>query len=263
MKKWLKIAGGLALGLPLAFIIVIGVIAFADGALGLQATDFYQGTDGYAVFRPEDYGSGFSNQDLPAVLLIHEWWGLNAEHLEKAEELARQGYVVYAPDAYGGRLAVSVPGALFLTFTQDLGDIHGRIDAAYQAMLRDPQVDESRSAVAGFCFGGRHAMMLGIRDDRPAATVTFYGSSLVTNPALMGSLGRNGPVLGIFGEEDTSIPLDEVAAFNAALNNRGVDYREYIYPGVGHAFVKADNINLPGPAGEAWAVFLAFLEEVL
>jgi carboxymethylenebutenolidase len=197
------------------------------------------------------------------VLLIHEWWGLNEEHLEKARELTRQGYVVYSPDAYGGKLATSVPGALFLTFTQDSADIHDRIDSAYQAMLMDPTVDPERTVVAGFCFGGRQAMMLGIRNSRPAGTVTFYGSGMVTNPELMGSLGENGPVLGIFGEEDDSIPLEEVEAFKSALEQRGVDYRQYIYEGVGHAFVKADNINGEGPSAEAWRVFVDFLDELL
>jgi carboxymethylenebutenolidase len=258
MKRGLRITLILAFGLPLGFIMVIGLIAFADGNFGAAATDYYEGGRGYAVYRPEG-----NPDNAPAVLLVHEWWGLNEEHLVKARRLADEGYVVYSPDAYGGKLAKGVPGALFLTFTQDIEDIHGRIDRAYNAMLNDPMVDPDRTAVAGFCFGGRQAMMLGIRDSRPEATVTFYGSGLVTNPDLMGLLGDNGPVLGIFGEDDASIPLDEVAAFRSALESRGTDYREAIYPGVGHAFVKADNIDEGGAPTEAWNLFLEFLDSTL
>jgi hypothetical protein len=162
MKRGLRITLILAFGLPLGFILVIGLIAFADGNFGAAATDYYEGGRGYAVYRPEG-----NPDNAPAVLLVHEWWGLNEEHLVKARRLADEGYVVYSPDAYGGKLAKGVPGALFLTFTQDIEDIHGRIDRAYNAMLNDPMVDPDRTAVAGFCFGGRQAMMLGIRDSRP------------------------------------------------------------------------------------------------
>jgi carboxymethylenebutenolidase len=200
VKPSLRIVLAVLIGIPLLLMAGIVLVALADSSFGSSAAG--PDSPGYMVFRPDRVPSG----GLPAVLLIHEWWGLNDEHVEKARRLADEGYVVYAPDAYGGRLAATVPGALFLTFTQDAGDISARIDAAWEAMLADPDTDADRAAVAGFCFGGRQAMMLGIRDSRPAATVTFYGSGLVTDPQAMGYLGENGPVLGIFGSEDASIP---------------------------------------------------------
>ncbi|MGI9255496.1 MAG: dienelactone hydrolase family protein [Salinispira sp.] len=206
---------------------------------------------------------GAAAERYPAVLLIHEWWGLNAEHLEKARALAQEGYVVYAPDAHGGRLAETVPGALMLMMTRPDAETFADIDAAYQAMLNDPAVDSTRTAVAGFCFGGRQAMYLGVRNSMPAATASFYGSGLITDPADMGFLGEGGAVLGIFGEEDSSIPLEEVELFRAALESRGADYRQYIYGDVGHAFVKSDNLYTPGPWSEAWQEFLRFLSETL
>lgn len=252
------------LALPILLILGAGVFAAADALAFAGSQQFHSDEKDYAVLYPDDvHENELSPGELPAVLLIHEWWGLNEDHMIKAQALAAQGYVVYAPDAYGGKLAQTVPGALFLTFTQSSGEIYSRIDDSYADMIADPLVDPERTAVAGFCFGGRQAMMLGIRNDQPAATVTFYGSGLVTDPDEQGSLGENGPVLGIFGEEDASIPLEEVAEFKSALEIRNVEYEQEIYPGVGHAFVKAGELNGPGASARAWRRFLGFLEAEL
>jgi carboxymethylenebutenolidase len=115
----------------------------------------------------------------------------------------------------------------------------------------------------GFCFGGTQAMQLGIRNPHLAANVIFYGSGLVTDPNQLGSLGANGPVLGIFGEQDSSIPLDKVYGFEQALQDLGILYRVSIYPGVGHAFVTPESLSVPGAAQDAWNEMLGFLDEAL
>lgn len=257
MKKIVLRLVGIVLAVFAIFIALIVIVGLVDVFAGAQA-------GGLARFYPPTVSAqGASAGKFPAVLLIHEWWGLNEEHLEKAEALAQEGYVVYAPDAHEGKLTRTVPGALMLTLFRPGHRVAAAVDRAYVEMMNDPAVDIRRSAVAGFCFGGRQAMLLGVRDSRPAATVTFYGSGLLTDPAEMGFLGEGGPVLGIFGEEDSSIPLEEVAAFKAALESRGADYRQSIYPGVGHAFVKADNLYQPGPSSRAWQEFLVFLSDTL
>ena len=263
MKKTiLRIIGISAVVLALCVVLLI-LIGFID-VLGKEADKFHSPGKPYAVFYPPELSAADSpSGSSPAVLLIHEWWGLNAGHIEKAQALAQEGYVVYVPDAYRGRLAQTVPGALFLVFTRPDSDIFLRIDETYEAMLADPAVDASRNAVAGFCFGGRQAMHLGIRDGRPAATAIFYGSGLVGDPVEVGLLGENGPVLGIFGADDSSIPPDERAAFKAALESRGVVYQQTVYDDVGHAFVKADNLYRAGPSSQAWQEFLGFLGAVL
>ena len=101
-----------------------------------------------------------------------------------------------------------------------------------------------------------------LHNDRLAGTGVFYGSGPITDPARLSRLP--GPLLGIFGAEDTSIPLEEVAAFEMGLTAAQVAHEITVYPGVGHAFV-ADmaTIQAGGPAGEAWAQFLRFLRENL
>ena len=96
----------------------------------------------------------------------------------------------------------------------------------------------------------------------PLRTI-FYGSGPITDPVALGVIGRRGPVLGIYGEQDQSIPLAEVRGFEVALQARGVPHRVTVYPGVGHAFVTSASLAQPGAAQRAWARCLAFLAQNL
>lgn len=103
-------------------------------------------------------------------------------------------------------------------------------------------------------------MHLGIRAEGLAAVVTLYGSGLVTDPAEMGNLALNGPVLGIFGEDDGSIPLPEVEAFGNALDAIGAENTITVYPEMGHAFVKSSTYQDDGAPGQAWDELVEFFE---
>jgi carboxymethylenebutenolidase len=76
-------------------------------------------------------------------------------------------------------------------------------------------------------------------------------------------LGQNGPVLGIYGEQDQGIPVSEVKGFKLAMDAHSIDNQVTVYPGVGHAFVHADNISMPGAAQDAWREMLDFLAATL
>jgi carboxymethylenebutenolidase len=106
-------------------------------------------------------------------------------------------------------------------------------------------------------------MRLGIRSTGLAAVVTLYGSDLVTEAEDLGNMAENGPVLGIFGEEDGSIPLAEVEEFGQALEAIGAEHTITVYPEVGHAFVKSSTFQNDGAAGDAWAEVVKFLGEAL
>ncbi|MFW5684377.1 MAG: dienelactone hydrolase family protein [Spirochaetota bacterium] len=200
---------------------------------------------------------------FPAVMMIHEWWGLNQDIVIMAQALADEGYVVMAPDALRGELATNVPAAIALNTGTPDEQIHADLDGALAFLKAHEAVDPARIATMGFCFGGRHSMRLGARADGLAAVVTLYGSDLITDPAEMGSMAENAPVLGIFGEEDGSIPLSEVRAFERALEAVGAEHTIVVYPDAGHAFVKSSTFEGSGPAGDAWETVLEFFERVL
>jgi carboxymethylenebutenolidase len=204
-----------------------------------------------------------SDGRFPAVLLLHEWWGLTLETSALAEQLAADGYVVLAPDLLRGRRAVSVPGALVqMALTPD-SRIRGDVDRALAELRELPQVDADRLAVVGFCFGGTQAMHLGARNSQLEATVILYGNGPITERENLGVLGSAGSVLGIYGAQDQTIPLDDVHQFEALLKDTERGGTISVYEGVGHAFVKPETIRRDPVAANAWDEVRRFLASEL
>jgi carboxymethylenebutenolidase len=118
-----------------------------------------------------------------------------------------------------------------------------------------------RTGIVGFCYGGRTALIYSLHNDQLAATVIFYGSP-ETDAEVLKSLP--GPVLGIFGGADQSIPVKDVRAFEAALDQAGILNEVTIYEGQPHAFVTdIDSIRSGGVQGQAWSQMLQFFEKNL
>ncbi|MGB7341216.1 MAG: dienelactone hydrolase family protein, partial [Phototrophicaceae bacterium] len=215
--KWIaRILGGLLVAIVVMVLVIAGVIA-ADVMGGVSAADFTNteltaedGTtiNGYLV-SPEGEGP------FPAVLMVHEWWGLNQEIIELADELSAEGYVVFAPDTYRGPTAGSIPGALYLRLTIDMEQVDSDMLVAYNYLLEQPQVS-GNIGVIGFCFGGDVAFNHGIANPDIDAVVNLYGSTLA-DATMFGALLDDDapPVLGIFGAEDQGIPVESVNAYEA------------------------------------------------
>jgi carboxymethylenebutenolidase len=197
----------------------------------------------------------------PAVIMIHEFWGLNEDIREKADLLAESGYVVVAPDMFRGSSTGWVPRAIYQVVTTPVEQINADAGAVFDWLAAQPEVQADRIVILGFCFGGRTSMLFSLQQPKLAGTVIFYGSP-VTDAERLKALP--GPVLGIFGGADASIPLDEVRAFEAGLQQAGVPHTIRIYDGQPHAFVSSvEAIRAGGAPGQAWAELLEFLEETL
>jgi carboxymethylenebutenolidase len=201
---------------------------------------------------------------FPAVIMVHEWWGLNGEIVELADALAAEGYVVLAPDTYRGPTTSLVPRALYLRLTVSDDRVDDDMLRAFDYLAGMETVDANRIGVMGFCYGGGVALRHGIVNPRIAATVNLYGDR-VTDPQALGALLEQdaGPLLGIFGAEDAQIPVSSVELFREALEVAGVTHTVTIYDGVGHAFVQPDLLEQPGAPREAWEQILGFLSETL
>jgi len=207
------------------------------------------------VAKPEGQGP------FPTVIMIHEFWGLNESITGKADLLAEEGYLVIAPDTFRGSTTGWLPRAIYQVVSSKPENINADLDSVYAWLESRLDVDPDRIAIAGFCFGGRTSLAYSLHNNQLAATVIFYGSP-ETDPVILKALP--GPVLGIFGEADRSIPVEQVNAFDAALTEAGVSHEITIYDGQPHAFVRnAEGIRAGGAQGEAWNQMLAFLEENL
>ena len=207
------------------------------------------------VAKPEGDGP------FPTVIMIHEFFGLNESIVSKADLLAEDGYLVVAPDTFRGSTTAWIPRAIYQVITTKTEDVNVDLDSVYAWLEEQPDVDSARVGVSGFCYGGRASLLYSLHNNKLATTVVFYGSS-ETDPEILKNLP--GPLLGIFGGADQSIPLEEVYAFEEGLNAAGIPNQITVYEGQPHAFVKdADGIKAGGAQGEAWNEMLVFLEKNL
>jgi carboxymethylenebutenolidase len=204
----------------------------------------------------------------PGVVVIHEWWGLNNQIKGVAERLAEQGYVVIVPDLYRGK--VPTDAGLAHELMRGLNE-NWAVDVIQGAVqyLRDQEAKEARRPAGqampvgtlGFCMGGRLSLAAGLKPADIQAVAMFYGS-VETDKKALAPLAV--PLLGIFGNEDRGIPLDQIKAFEAALKDAGKKASILVYPGVGHAFF---NEERPGydreVAADAWDRTKNFFKENL
>lgn len=207
------------------------------------------------VARPAD------SEPKPAVIMLHDWRGLSTDVNGKADDLAQQGYVVVAPDTYRGAVSSWFPRSMYLAISTPTERVNVDLDAVYAWLETQPDVDPDRIAIMGFCYGGGKSLEYGLHNSRLAATVIFYGT-LLTDASRLASMA--GPVLGIFGELDAQIPVDEVNAFEAALNEAGVSNQVSIYEERGHGFVKnVKSIASDPQQRAAWDELIEFFSKNL
>lgn len=217
---------------------------------------------GYVVEPPAVSESPLRPADGPTVrpglIVIHEWWGLDDWVRQTADRFAEKGYVVIAPDLYRGRSTADPTEAHELM--RGLPDDRALADlkAAWAQLAAREDVDATRIGVAGWCMGGGYALVLATEEPRLAAVNINYGRLIEDRGKLA---GIQAPVLGIFGAADRGIPVEDVRAFEAALENLGKQVEIHIYDGAGHAFMNPNNKEgfAPDAAEDAWQKIDAFL----
>jgi carboxymethylenebutenolidase len=175
---------------------------------------------------------------FPAIVVIHEWWGLNDWVMEQASKLADQGYVTLAIDLYRGKVATTADEAHELSrgLPEDRATKDLLAASSYLRSLKNVKPDKVGSI--GWCMGGGYSLDLAINDPKLAAAVINYGH-LATEPDTLKKI--NAPILGLFGGKDRGIPVDSVQQFAAELKKMGKTVDITVYPEAGHAFENPNN----------------------
>jgi len=193
----------------------------------------------------------------PAILVIHEWWGLNDNIRAMTRQLAVEGYTALAVDLYEGRSSADPAEARHL---------------AGEAMSRVPRVETNlrlarahlaerfepaRVGVIGWCFGGGWSLQTALLlPDEIDATVMYYGR-VVTDPAQLAPLRT--PLLGVFAGRDRGIPIGQVREFERVLEQLGKPATIVVFEDADHAFANpSGNRFQPEAAAQAWAATLGF-----
>lgn len=198
-------------------------------------------------------------EPLPAVIMIHEWWGLNDNIRAMADRLAGEGYIVFAVDLFAGKVA-STPGearALMMDAVENPEAVDENIRAAFNFV--STTAGAPRVGSLGWCFGGGLSLkMAQLFPEQLDASVIYYGQT-TSDDALLEPV--QSPILGLFGADDTGIKVASVESFREALQRLDKNHEVHIYPGVGHAFANPTGRNYNASAAEdAWRRTLKFLE---
>jgi len=196
-----------------------------------------------------------SKDNAPGVILIHEWWGLNDNMQATAEKLGTQGYNVLAVDLYNGTVAETSSEARELVTQVDQEEALENIEAAQRYLESQ---GSSTVASLGFCFGGGQSMQFAVAQNNPDASIIFYGDP-IENETQIQQIEQ--PLLGIFGQNDTTIPLENVERLQSNL--QGENQSIHVYDDANHAFANpsGDRFNEEA-ATDAWQKTLQFLQDI-
>ena len=247
----------LAIAVAMSAVIKVDKVTYADAA---GAT-----LEGLVAY--DDAAKG----KRPAVVVIHDWMGITDHTEQRAVELAGMGYVAFAADLYGqgvrpadqqaaGTLAGKLKGNRALMRT--------RARAALDAVSTRADVDTSKLAAIGFCFGGTAAIELAKSGAPLTGVVSFHGG--LDAPVAGESKNIKGKVLVLHGAADPFVPHQDIEAFTKDLNDAKIDWTMTSYAGAVHAFTvpAAGNDPKKGAAyndtvsKRAFVAMKAFFDEI-
>ena len=255
--------------MKIAALFLILTMSLGSAKLISRAVD-YQDEKGAALEGYLAYDDATAEK-RPGVLVVHDWKGISATTKKRADMLAQLGYVAFAVDVYGkDDRPTAVPGYVkaMTPFKEDRMLFRERERAAYQTLLKQPQVDQSRIAAIGYCFGGTGVVEMA-RDGLPLKGVVSFHGGLDARPL---SEGRTiqAKVLALCGADDPLESQEDLAAFEQQLRENKVDYQIVKYGHAEHAFTDpgADAMHVKGVAYNAeadhrsWQAMQDFFNEI-
>ena len=206
-----------------------------------------------------------------AVLLIHDWTGVQDYSKKRAEQLAELGCVVLVADIYGKGIRPANPkesGAEAGKYKTDRALFRARLMAGLEELKKQPNVDPDRLAAIGYCFGGTGVLELARAGADIKGVVSFHGGLDSPTPAD----GKNikAKVLVLHGAEDPYVPAEGIAAMTAEFNAAKVDWQMVSYSGAVHSFTNPGSgiDNSKGAAYNAaadarsWVAMKSFFNEI-
>ena len=243
--------------LLIASAVVLGLAGIASAAE--QTVSYKSGTETVSGLLVTPDGKG----PFPAVIVIHEWWGLDNWVKDQARALAREGYIALAVDLYRGKATDKQEEAHQLMSGMPQDRAVRDLKAAFAYLKSRKDVRGDRIGSIGWCMGGKFSLLLATEEPTLAAAVAYYGAP-PTDPAVLARI--KAPILGNYGAEDQGPSPEQVKAFEAALEKDGKTIDAKIYPGAGHAFANPNNPwkgYREEAAKDAWARTVAFFAKYL
>lgn len=246
----------------------------------MYQTDMYEGMLAETIITPGAngdlinayYARPLGAGPFPAMVIIHHMPGWDEWYREAARKFAHHGYVTISPNLYF-RAGHGTPEDVAAKVRADGGvpddQAVGDLTAALHYLRAQPYVS-GKVGIFGTCSGGRHAYLTACRSGEFDAVVDCWGGRVVMAPDDLNenfpvapidyTKDLNCPLLGIFGEEDHSPTVEQVAQHEEELKKHGKNYEFHMYPDAGHGFFYYNRAAYrQAQAVDGWEKIFAFL----
>lgn len=190
---------------------------------------------GYLAYDDEIAGA------RPAVIIVHEWWGLNDYIVRRAHMLAELGYVALAIDMYGGGSVAQdtdQAGALMTGVLNDMETGTAALRSGYDLLLSQPGVDPERTAAIGYCFGGAMVLHMARIGLPLSAVASFHGALGSFHSAEPGSIKPR--ILVCHGAADSMVTMEDLEGFKQEMDTAKADYEVLLLADAKHGFTNPE-----------------------
>jgi dienelactone hydrolase len=233
------------------FIIIFGITLFISADATPVRAELYTQTMTYQQGGAElrgylAYDKALGQYRRPAVLVVHEWWGLNEYIKRRVNQLAELGYIAFAADIYGNGFVtkdMQEAGKYAGRFRDDRKLMRDRAQAGLNVLTGQLVADKQRVAAIGYCFGGTTVLELGRSGAPLLGIVSFHGN--LDTPNVADAKNIKGKVLALHGADDTFVPPSQVNAFQEEMRKAAVDWQMIFYGGAVHSFTNPDSGSDP------------------
>lgn len=201
-----------------------------------------------------------ATQPAPGVVVIQEWWGLVDHIKDVCDRFAAEGLTAFAPDLYKGRQAKSPDEAGKMFMALNIAEAGKIMSGGIDALLKDPSCSSKTVGIVGFCMGGQLALYAAATNpDKVSACVDYYGVHPNVKPPLE---NLKAPVLGFFGEKDSSVNAKVVAQLKEKLEAAGKKYEFHTYK-ADHAFFndRRPEVHNVEAARDTWQKMIPFFRQ--
>jgi len=206
----------------------------------------------------------------PGVLVVHEFWGLNQFAKQRAEAVAKLGYVALAVDMYGeGKTTRDREEARqWAGHVRSTPLMRERAKAGLKVLAQQNLVDPQRLAAIGFCFGGTTVLELAYSGADVRGVASFHGGLTVPKPEEMKNIKAS--LLVLHGANDPHVKGEAINAFQEAMRQAGVDWTMVFFGNAVHSFTNPEAGTDPSKgvayepkaAARSWEYFQIFLKEI-
>jgi dienelactone hydrolase len=247
------------------------LMVFATGTQAAVKTKLVEYKQGDTILEGYLAWDDAKTNKRPGILVVHEWTGINDHIRQRAEMLAKLGYMAFAADIYGKGIRPSASADAAKTagiYKNDRPLLRARAQAGLAELRKQKLVDPQRIAAIGYCFGGTTVLELARDGADLKGVISFHGG--LSTPTPQDARDIKGKVLALHGADDPYVKADEVAAFQDEMRKAHVDWQFVGYGNAVHSFTNkaAGNDNNKGAAynekadKRSWEAMKVFFAEI-